>query len=268
MPEKITSTSNPKIKNIVQLIAKSSERKKQNLIIIEGLIEIELALKSKFKINSVLYCSDLVNKNNESLRILQLFDEKTITEVSEPVYKKIAYRDSSNGIVAVVEPSEKKLDDIKLGDNPFIIILESVEKPGNLGAILRTADASKADAVIVCDTQTDIFNPNVIRSSIGCVFTQQIALAATEDVILWLNKNGIKSYASSLSAEIYYQNIDFTKPCAVVMGTESTGLTYKWTNHCDELIKIPMRGKIDSLNVSTATAIIAFEAMRQRGFPV
>jgi TrmH family RNA methyltransferase len=196
-----------------------------------------------------------------------LFDENIITEVTEIVYRKIAYRDSSNGIVAVVEPSEKKLDDIKLGDNPFIIIIESVEKPGNLGAILRTADASRADAVIVCDTQTDIFNPNVIRSSIGCVFTQQIALAGTAEVILWLKKNCIKSYASSLSANVFYQNIDFTKACAVVMGTESTGLTDKWTNNCDEMIKIPMRGKIDSLNVSTSTAILAFEAMRQRGFP-
>lgn len=267
MSEKITSLTNPKIKNIVQLIFKSAERKKQNQIVIEGVKEIELALKSNNKINSVFFCPEIINKSNESVALFKLFDDSLITEVTESVFKKIAYRDSSCGMVVLVEPLERKLSDLEVGNNPFIIILESVEKPGNLGAILRTADAAKADAVIVCDTKTDVYNPNVIRSSIGCVFTQQIALGGTQEVIKWLSEKQIKSYAASLSAKKFYNEVSFVTPCAIVMGTESTGLTEAWTIGCDEMIKIPMRGKIDSLNVSTSTAIIAFEAMRQRGFP-
>jgi TrmH family RNA methyltransferase len=267
MPEKITSLSNQKIKNILQLIYKSAERKKQNLIVVEGTKELELALKSGNRIESVYFCPAISGKTESSRIILDSIDESKQTEITESVYEKIAYRASSCGIIAIIEPVQIKLREIKLSSNPFIIILESVEKPGNLGAILRTADAAKADAVIVCDTQTDIFNPNVIRSSIGCVFSQQIALAGTDDVLLWLKENKIVSYATSLSAVKFYHEADLRLPCAVVMGTESTGLTDKWTKGCDAMIKIPMRGKIDSLNVSNSTAIIAFEAMRQRGFP-
>jgi TrmH family RNA methyltransferase len=148
----------------------------------------------------------------------------------------------------------------------LILILESVEKPGNLGAMLRTADAAGIDAVICCESQTDFYNPNVIRSSIGTVFTTQIASASTVDTIQWLKEKEIKIYCTYLLAAMPYHKVDFRQRCAIVMGTESQGLTESWINHADANIIIPMQGKIDSLNVSTAAAVVVFEAKRQRGF--
>ena len=141
-----------------------------------------------------------------------------------------------------------------------------MEKPGNLGAILRTADAAAVDAVIVCDPQTDLYNPNVVRSSVGGIFTVQTAVCTSEDAVAWLKANNITSYAAELQAAEFYQNIDFTQSSAIVMGTEAEGLTDFWLRNAKKRIKIPMRGKIDSLNVSVSTAVLTFEAMRQRGF--
>ncbi len=146
-----------------------------------------------------------------------------------------------------------------------MIILESVEKPGNLGAILRTADAAAVDAVIVCDPQTDIYNPNVVRSSVGALFTVQTAVCSSKEAMDWLDQHSIALYAAELEAAELYQNVDFSVPSAIVMGTEAEGLTNSWLNYATKRIKIPMRGKIDSLNVSVSTAVLTFEAMRQRG---
>ena len=157
------------------------------------------------------------------------------------------------------------LDDIALRQDPLLLILESVEKPGNLGAILRTADAAGLDAVIICDPQTDFYNPNVIRSSVGCAFTTPFASATSEETIQWLKKNNIACLATHLAASKPYDEIDFRKACAIVMGTESTGLSQAWVSAAEATIIIPMKGKVDSLNVSTAAAIIIFEANRQRG---
>jgi RNA methyltransferase, TrmH family len=259
MPEFITSLQNSRIKNIVKLQEKSSERKKQNLIVIEGLREINLAVNSGFKIDSLFHYKE-INSSEHSILSKQIF------EISKEVFDKIAYRENSDGLIALAIPEFLTLDEIQLSPNPFLIILEAVEKPGNLGAILRTADAAKADALIVCDPKTDIYNPNTIRSSVGCVFTQQVVTATTDEVLSWVKKNKIISYAAALTAKKFYHETDLASPCAIVMGTEATGLTDKWLNGADEQIKIPMRGKIDSLNVSTSTAIITFEAMRQRQF--
>ena len=158
------------------------------------------------------------------------------------------------------------MGDLKISANPFIIILESVEKPGNLGAVLRTADAAAVDAVIICDNQTDLYNPNVIRSGVGGLFTVQTAICSSEEALKWLNANKINVYAAELNGAKQYQTIDYTLPSAIVMGTEAEGLTDFWINKAKERIKIPMRGMIDSLNVSVSTAVITFEAMRQRGF--
>ena len=144
--------------------------------------------------------------------------------------------------------------------------MEAVEKPGNLGAILRTADAAPADAVIVCDPHTDIYNPNVVRSSIGCLFTVQTAVCSNQEALDFLKKKNIHAYAAELNAAEFYQNVDFSHPSAIIMGTEADGLSSFWLKHADSRIKIPMRGKIDSLNVSVSTAILTFEAMRQRDF--
>lgn len=263
MPEQITSAQNPKIKNILKLQQKSSERKKQNLIVIEGLREIELAKQSGVQLRSIYFCSKIISEDETVKR----FDLTTsIFEISHDIYKKLTYRGSTEGIIALAEPKFLNLSVLKLRKNPLIIVLESVEKPGNLGAILRTADAANVDAVIVSDPLSDIYNPNIIRSSVGCVFTNQVVACSSEEAITWLKKKQIITYAAALSATQKYHKKDFTGPAAIVMGTEADGLTDKWLKNTDEQIIIPMSGEIDSLNVSTSTAILVFEAMRQRNF--
>ncbi len=263
MIEKITSVQNPKIKNIVKLQQKSSERKKQNLVVIEGMREISLAIKSGIQLNTLFICPDIISYDDVVVELK--FDGQSF-EISKEVFEKLAYRGSTEGLIALAEPKQLKLGNIELRENPLVIVIESVEKPGNLGAILRTADAANVDAVIICDPLTDIYNPNVIRSSVGCVFTNQVVACSSDETINWLKEKGIKSFAAALTANKYYHEKDFTQPTAIVMGTEADGLTEKWLKDADEKIIIPMSGEIDSLNVSTSTAILVFEAMRQRNF--
>jgi len=263
--EIIQSTQNSRIKNIQRLLIKSKERKEQNLFIIEGLRELCLAFKSSYSLDTVFICPELLSGIDSHELQTKLISDHWI-EVSPTVFRKIAYREHPDGIIALAVPKSHALHDLKLTNHPFIIVLEAVEKPGNLGAILRTADAAKADAVIVCDPLTDVYNPNVIRSSLGCVFTVPLATATQFDTFSFLKKQGIQIFAAELHADREYQDTDFTKACAIIMGTEAAGLTDFWINRADERIKIPMRGKIDSLNVSVSTAVLTFEAMRQRGF--
>ncbi len=259
MQEYISSLQNPRIKNIVKL-QKASERKEQNLFLIEGEREINLALLSGIQLHSYFHC-EAFGKTLPSLsQDVQSF------KVSKEVFQKIAYRENSDGCLALARPKKVSLHDLKLSSNPIIIVIEAVEKPGNLGAILRTADAAQVDAVIVCDPQTDIYNPNVVRSSVGCVFTNQVAVCGSEETMHWLKEKNISIYAAALTATDFYDDVDFEKAAAIVMGTEADGLSNFWLTHCDKQIKIPMRGKIDSLNVSTSCAILVFEAMRQRNF--
>lgn len=246
-------------------LEKARERRKQQLFIIEGKKEIELALEAGYKIGNIFFCDEITSLDDIPHR---LKDDKLIVPVSKDVFEKIAVRESTGGIIAVAEQKAHLLSQIKLRKNPLMLLLESVEKPGNLGAILRTADAAAVDAVIICDPQTDFYNPNVIRSSVGCVFTNQLAAVTSVEAIAWLKKNQIKIFCTSLQAARPYHDIDFTQPCAVVMGTEATGLSDLWTKNSDANIIIPMRGKIDSINVSNATAVIVFEATRQRGLGI
>lgn len=262
--ERISSLQNPRIKNMVKL-GKHKERYEQNLFIIEGARELSLALAGGYKINSVFVCPELFEKTDYP-EVLNTISQQQVFEVSLPVFEKISYRTGSDGLLVLAEPKSHKLSDLTLSDNPFIIILEAVEKPGNLGAILRTADAAHADAVIVCDPATDIYNPNAIRSSVGCLFTVPVAVCTSQEAIDFLRLRSIKSFAAELTAASWYQDADFTTPSAIVMGTEADGLTPFWLDNADYRIKIPMRGKIDSLNVSVSAAVITFEAMRQRKF--
>lgn len=257
---KITSTQNPKIKSLLAL-EKPRERRKQQLFIIEGKKEIKFALEAGYHIGNLFFCADILGLSE--LQSLGL-DDKLVIPVSKEVFDKIAVRENSGGVVAVAEMKVHVLDQIKLSSTPLILVLEGVEKPGNLGAILRTADAAGVDAVIICDPQTDFYNPNVIRSSMGCVFTKQIAAATSEETIHWLKKNKISIYCTYLKASKPYDQTDFTKPCAIVMGTEATGLSDGWVKNSDANIIIPMQGKIDSMNVSTSCAVVVFEARRQR----
>jgi TrmH family RNA methyltransferase len=263
--EKIVSAQNNRIKHIQKLISKSKERKEQNLFVIEGARELSLAIVGAYELNAVFVCPELFAQTDYP-EVLQSIHPTILFEVSEPVFQKIAYREGSDGILALARPQSHTLSDLHLPENPFIIVLESVEKPGNLGAILRTADAAKADAVLVCDPLTDVYNPNAIRSSVGCVFTVPIAVATNAETFSFLKAKQIQIFAAELQASQWYQDTDFTGSSAIVMGTEADGLTDFWLENADARIKIPMRGKIDSLNVSVSTAVITFEAMRQRGF--
>lgn len=262
MHPKITSTQNPKIKSLLAL-EKPRERRKEQLFVIEGKKEIGLALEAGYKIESVFFCEEIISLND----VNTLFsDDRLLIPVSKEVFDKIAVRENSGGMIAVAEQKLHTLGHLQLSKNPLVLVLESVEKPGNLGAILRTADASGVDAVIICDPQTDFYNPNVIRSSIGCIFTKQVAAATSEETIEWLKKNSISIYCTYLKASKSYHLTDYTKPSAIVMGTEATGLSDVWVNNAHANIIIPMQGKIDSMNVSTAAAVVVFEAKRQRGF--
>ena len=260
----ITSLQNPAIKNIVKL-TKSKERLEQQLFVIEGARELSLALQSNYRVEELYLCREMLERSKYP-DLLEAMPETTVVEISAAVFAKIAYRENSDGVVALARPKSHRLSDIKLSVNPFIIILEAVEKPGNLGAVLRTADAAAVDAVIICDPQCDLYNPNVIRSGVGGLFTVQTAVCSSEEALAWLRTNGISSYAAELQAADFYQQIDFIHPSAVVMGTEADGLSGFWLDNATKRIKIPMRGEIDSLNVSVSTAVITFEAMRQRGF--
>lgn len=262
--EQITSLQNTRIKNIVKL-GKSKERKAQDLFILEGARELSLALSANYVLDSVFICPEIFAKSDYPT-VLDSVPQSLKYEVSAQVFHKIAYREGSDGLIALMKPKQHTLDNLKVNKEPFIIILEAVEKPGNLGAILRTADASKADAVIVCDPLTDVYNPNTIRSSVGCIFTVPTAFCTSEEALTWLKTNNITSFAAELKASEWYHEMDYRKGSAIIMGTEADGLTSFWLNNADKRIKIPMRGKIDSLNVSVSTAVITFEAMRQRNF--
>jgi len=255
--EIIVSLQNEKIKNIVKLREAGRERKKQGLFLIEGWREINLALEAGAEIINIFYCQDYIKHELE-------FDEEKLIKVSKKVFAKISYRENPDGFLAVAKAGQKKLENINLSSSPLLIILESVEKPGNLGAILRTADAVGADAVIINDAKTDIYNPNVIRASQGAVFSVPAVLTSIKETIEYCKNNKIKIFATTPAAGKEYAEIDYCAGCAVVMGAEDKGLSEKWLKAADEKIKIKMNGKIDSLNVSVSAAIILFEAVRQR----
>lgn len=259
----ITSHQNPKIKNLMAL-EKPRERRKLNVFSIEGRKEITLAMQAGYTLDTLFFCADIVSQND--ITTLLPIPEGKLIPVSKDVFDKIAVRENSGGMVAIAQQKQLGLSTIALNANPLVLVLEAVEKPGNLGAILRTADAAGVTAVICCDLQTDFYNPNVIRSSLGCVFTNQVAAASSADTIAWLKENNIAIYCTYLHAAQPYNQCDYTSPCAFIMGTEATGLSAQWVNNATTNIIIPMAGAIDSMNVSTATAVVAFEARRQRGF--
>ena len=252
----ITSKSNPKIKNVVKL-QKSSERREQNRIIIEGRREIERAVACGFIVDTLFICNDILK---ESVSI----NANYVEEVTLEVFEKIAYREGSDGLLAVAIPKYADLKSFKPKKNPLIIVLETVEKPGNLGAIMRTADAAGVDAVIIADPRTDLYNPNAIRASIGTIFSVPLFACSSEECINWLRENNIKIYCTYLKASIDYLETDFRQGSAIVMGTEATGISDIWVDAADQNLIIPMNGIADSLNVSVTTAIVVFEAIRQR----
>jgi len=262
--EQITSLQNPRVKQIVQL-SKARERREQGLVVVEGAREIGLALDAGHEPEVVYVCPEVYAKSEYPDLLNRIATNKKIT-ITQIVFEKVAYREGSDGLLALIKPKGHRLDQLQLNENPFIIVLESVEKPGNLGAVLRTADAAKVDAVVICDPLTDLYNPNAIRSSVGCLFTVPVAVCTSKDCLEWMKEKNIRSYAAELRASEWYHECDFKGPSAIIMGTEADGLTEFWLENADKRIKIPMRGVIDSLNVSVSTAVLTYEAMRQRGF--
>jgi TrmH family RNA methyltransferase len=259
--KQITSAQNPFIKSLVQLQEKAKVRKQTGTFLIEGKREIELAQKGGYELETVLFLKALIDSET-----LSLFKANEYIEINKEVYQKLAYRDSTEGILAIAKTKSHELKDLKLPKNPLILVAESIEKPGNLGAILRTADAAHIDAVIIASPKSDLYNPNVVRSSVGCLFTNQIAIGSTEEVIAYLKTKQIAIFAATLQNSNAYHLENYASPTALVVGTEATGLTAAWQEERIQNINIPMQGEIDSMNVSVAAAILLFEAKRQRNF--
>ena len=266
MNKVITSLQNPLIKQLLLLQEKSRERRKSNLMVIEGTREITLAIKAGYQLTSLLHCIDILPEHRFEELIPMEHIPCEVTEISPEVFNRLAYRKDNGGIFACAQTQQKGLSSLFLPASPVLLVLESVEKPGNLGAIFRTADAAGISAIILCDQQTDLFNPNTIRSSLGTIFTNQVVTASTGDTIAWLLEKGINTFAAALTGDRWYHETDFTVPSAIILGSEATGLSETWLSAANTRIKIPMNGTVDSLNVSTSAAILIFEAMRQRGF--
>ena len=257
----ITSTQNPRIKHLLLLEQKSSQRRADGLFVVEGRREVEHCLEAGYKLRTAFVCEEIGSPPPNLPPRREAFE---VVPVSPNVYERIAYRGGTEGIVAVVEARKNGLADLKLSASPLIVVLESVEKPGNLGAVLRSAEAAGADAVIVCDPLTDLYNPNLIRSSIGAFFTVPCVACSTEECIAFLKGKGIQILTAQLQDSHLYYDTSMTGPTAIVMGTEATGLTDQWRKAADAHIRIPMLGRLDSLNVSVSAAILLFEAVRQR----
>lgn len=262
----ISSLQNPLIKEVLHLQEKSRVRRTSGLFIIEGLREIELALKGKYNLKTVLFCPDIIS-NEELNKLKQGSNPKTeLIELSSEVYQKIAYRTTTEGVIAIAKAKDLSLQTIHFGNNPLILVVEAPERPGNIGAILRTADAANIDAVLIANPKTDIYNPNVIRSSVGGIFTNKIATGSSSEIIAFLKEKQVAIYSAILQDAVDYLSCDFTGASAIVVGTEADGLSQEWRDNSTQNIIIPMQGDIDSMNVSVATGILIFEAKRQRVF--
>ncbi len=262
MMETISSPQNPKVKRLLALRHKSSERLSAGLFVLEGWREFDHCLSAGLQIDTVFYCPELAEPHHD----IAHYDipPTRLYCVTPSVYGKVAYRGGTEGIVAAVYAARLSLNDLKLGEHPLLAVLERVEKPGNLGAVLRSADAAGADAVIVCDPLTDLYNPNIIRSSIGSVFTMPCVTCGSEECISFLREHCISILTAQLQDSRLYYHVDMRRGVALVMGCEAAGLSEVWRQAADAHIRIPMLGKLDSLNVSVSAAILLFEAVRQR----
>jgi len=267
MHKQISSFQNPLIKQIVLLQEKSRERRKTQLFVIEGQREISLAIKGGYLLKTLLFCPDIISEEEIFILKETANSEAEFIEIASDIYEKLAYRSSTEGVLAVAHTKDLNISNLKPEiKNPLILVAEAPEKPGNIGALLRTADAANVDAVIIANPKTDMFNPNIIRSSVGCLFANRIATGNTSEIISFLKDRSINIYCAALQASVQYDTVDFKKASAIIVGTEATGLSEEWLQNSTQNIIIPMQGEIDSMNVSVAAGILIFEAKRQRGF--
>jgi TrmH family RNA methyltransferase len=255
----ITSLQNPRVKHIVRLRDEKRQRRADGLMLVEGYAEIQLALSAGYRPRTIFSAPELVSHQLD----VDDTDMERIT-VSRAVFEKISYRENPDGWLAVFPIPRVSIDGLKLSDLPLVIVAESVEKPGNLGAILRTADAAGADALLVCDPRVDLWNPNVVRASRGAVFSVATVECDNALALRWLKKHGIRILAATPSADEVYSSTNLRQPVAIAVGTEDEGLSEFWMSHADTKVRIPMMGRVNSLNVSVSTALIVYEAVRQR----
>lgn len=263
-PQLVSSLQNPGVKEVVKL-RQRSHRDENALLIVEGYREVKRALDNSVPALKLFYCPALYQGKNEPALVARCTELGVpLFECTEPVFMKIAYRDRPEGLLALCPQVHRTLADLRLPDNPLVVVAERIEKPGNLGTMLRTADAAGADALVVCDRCTDVNNPNVVRASIGTLFTVPVAEASTAETLAWLKANGIRTVAATPHADKNYTEADLARPVAIVVGAEQYGLSDAWMTQADERVRIPMCGQADSLNVAAAATILLYEAVRQR----
>jgi len=257
----ISSTKNPKLKEACKLW-KRSERDASDRFLIEGYRELSRALLSEIQVETLFVCPRLFLGSNEERLIDQFYEKGTeVIECFEKAFCTLSYRDRPDGLIAVARQFHRSLENL---EGSFFVVAESIEKPGNLGTILRSADAVKADGVIVCDRMTDIHNPNVVRASVGTLFTVPVVEADGLTTLQWLKEKGISILAATPRADVVYTEASLEGPIAIVVGTEQYGLSEEWMRRADLKVKIPMLGVADSLNVAMATTLLLYEARRQR----
>jgi RNA methyltransferase, TrmH family len=263
-PEKISSLQNPRVKQLVKLRDRRP-RDEAGVFLVEGYREIRRALEKKVQLNEIYFAPDWFLGENEPALLAQAEAAgATLFELSKEAFAKVAYRERPDGLLAVAPQWHRTLDDLSLSATPFLLVVEAIEKPGNLGTILRSADAAGCDAVVVCDPVTDVFNPNVVRASTGVLFSVPLVVADSSVVLTWLKEKRIRTVATTPAAETIYSAADLRGPLAIVMGSEQYGLSEFWLKNADLPVRIPMAGQADSLNVAMATIITLFEAVRQR----
>jgi TrmH family RNA methyltransferase len=260
----IQSPSNPKVKAIVKL-RQRSVRDDEGLMLIDGIREIALAFKNHIQLKEIYYCPQLF-KSEQGKILLEGLKQANLCfyEVSSHVFSKLAFGDRREGLLAVAQQSGKHLEELEVSGDSMFVVVEAIEKPGNLGAIMRTCDAAGVAALIVCDAKTDVYNPNVIRASLGTCFSLSVIETTTVCACAWLKDKKVKILSATPDAQREYWDIDFSFPCALVLGSEDKGLNKTLKAASDVLVHIPMKGAADSLNVSTSTAIILYEALRQQ----
>ena len=260
---KITSVQNPFTKFLVSLRDKSKVRKEKNQFLIEGKREIFLSIQGGYEIEKILVCFDFFDLSD----LKKIPENLELIEITKEIFEKLSYRKKFDGLLAVANKKDHKLLNLNIGNNPLVLVIENIEKPGNIGAILRTCDAANIDAVLIADQGADIYNSNVIRSSVGCIFTNQIGIGKSNEIFDYLQRNNINIFTAVLQDNpTSYHTLDYTGPTAFVLGNETDGLSFFWKNKSMNKIMIPMQGKIDSMNISVSAAILVFEAKRQRGF--
>jgi len=259
----IESPANPKIKALVKLRERKS-RDELALMIIDGVREIGLALKNNFKLLELYFCQELIEEKDDEILKLARQQDSALFKVSKRVFEKIAFGDRAEGFVAVARQSKKRIEDLSCNKDCVFVVLESIEKPGNLGAIIRTSEAVGVDAIIVCDGKTDIFNPNCIRASIGACFSLPIVETSVQAALEWFKEKRIKIISAVPAAKLEYWKADLGAPCAIVFGSEDKGVSKTLADSSELKVNIPMKGEVDSLNVSTSAAIILYELLRQR----